>query len=291
MSGASIVNNITLHINRYAPAPVLIFGFIGNTFNIVVFARPSLNKNPCSTYFTCLSIANLSVLFFGMLMRFLVDAFGIDLVAVNLGFCRFRYFILHSSMTLSSWYIILAGVDRYCISSRNVHHRQLSSQKHARYLVVLATFICLSLYSHSLVLFTIEQLKSGPFCYAQAGTYRVFYDFFYFATYSCIPPILMITVGIGTLHHIYRARLQAGPTTMNNANMNQLKKRDRQLIRMLLIQVIFTLALTLPLAIQKLYSTFTQGVVKDSYRVAIEVLIIQITRILAFTNSSTSFFV
>jgi hypothetical protein len=156
---------------------------------------------------------------------------------------------------------------------------------------VLTTLIGLAAYSHVLALFTIEQLTTGPYCYAQAGTYRVFYDFFYFATFSFTPPIIMIIVGLATLHNIHQTRVQVVPSKINQTNVNQLKKRDRQLIRMLLIQFIFTIALTLPIAIQKLYTTFTENIIKDSYRVAVESLVTQITRILAYSNSCTSFFV
>ena len=101
----------------------------------------------------------------------------------------------------------------------------------------------------------------------------------------------MIIVGLATLHNIHQTRVQVVPSTVNQMNVYQLKKRDRQLIRMLLIQLIFTIALTLPIAIQKLYTTLTQNAIKGTYRVAIENLVIQIMRILAYSNSCTSFFV
>jgi hypothetical protein len=60
---------------------------------------------------------------------------------------------------------------------------------------------------------------------------------------------------------------------------------------MLLIQFIFTIVLTLPIAIQKLYTTFTRNAIKDSYRLAVENLVAQITRVLAFFNTGVCFFV
>ena len=101
----------------------------------------------------------------------------------------------------------------------------------------------------------------------------------------------MIIVGLATLHNIHQTRVQVVPSTTNQTNVNQLKKRDRQLIKMLLIQFIFTIALTSPNAIQKLYSTFTQNVIKDAYRVAIENFLAEIARMFTFINASTSFFV
>ena len=82
-------------------------------------------------------------------------------------------------MVLSSWFIILAGIDRFWISSRNIQRRRLSNFKYTCYSTVLITLIGLGSYSHVLILFNIERRKSGPYCYAPAGTYQVLYDFFF----------------------------------------------------------------------------------------------------------------
>jgi hypothetical protein len=288
---AATLTAFTTQFIRYVSIAVFIFGSIGNICNLLTFTRPRLIKNPCSIYFLCATIGNINVLGFGLIARFLSDGFGLDPASYNLGFCRFRYFILHSSMTLASWFIILAGIDRYCISSRNVHRRQLSNLKYARYLTALTTFIFLAAYSHVFALFTIEQLQTGPYCYAQAGAYRVFYDFFYFATFSFTPPIVMVIVGLGTFYSIQKIHAQVGPQATNQTNTNQLRKRDRQLIKMLLVQFIFTIAFTFPIAIQKLYATFTQYAIKDTYQVAAENFVAQLMRVFTFINSSSSFYV
>ncbi|CAF1043918.1 unnamed protein product [Adineta ricciae] len=288
---ANSVNAFSIQFNRYASIVIFISGVIGNTLNIVVFTRPRLFNNPCSTYFFWSSIANISVLLFGLVSRFLSDGFGIDPVSNNLGFCRFRYYVLHSSMVLSSWLTILAGIDRYCISSRSAHRRQQSNLKNSRYLVAVTAFIILAGYSHALGLFTIEQLRTGPSCYAQAGTYRVFYDFFYFATYSFTPPIVMIGVGLATYYNIHQLRSHIAPMSNNEKNHSYLRKRDRQLLKMTLLQFICAVILTLPIAVQKLYATFTQNANKDTYQVAVENFIAQLMRLLVFINSSMGFYI
>lgn len=286
MADVNTINNITLYFNCYAALPILIFGLIGNILNVFIFTRRSLIKNPCIMYLLSTTIVNFNVLIFGCFIRGLTDVFGIDLLSTNLPFCRIRYYILHGSMALSSWFMVLAGIDRYWISSRNYQRRRLSNRKYACYLVFLTTLICFIIYSHVLGLFTIEQLSSGPNCNAQSGTYRVFYDFFYFATYSFTPPILMMIIEVATFRNFHQIRTRINP----NPNNIQLKKRDRQLIRMLLIQLTIIVICTLPIAIQKLYTTFTLNVPKDAYRLAVENLFVQITRQLAFFNSGISFY-
>ncbi|CAF0773484.1 unnamed protein product [Adineta steineri] len=291
MSAATIINAVNLQFSRLAPLVVFIFGVPGNIFNILIFIRPNLIKNPCSTYFFCSSLANLNVLFFGLIPRSLADGFGIDPVSNNLAFCRFRYFMVHPSVVLSSWFTILAGIDRYCISSRDVHRRQLSNLKYSRYISAITAFIGFAIYSHLLGLFVMQQLKTGPYCYALVGPYRVFYDFFYFATFSFTPPIIMIILGLLTYHNVRQTRSHIVPVVTNNTNAGQLKRRDRQLLKMTCLQFICVIILTLPIAVQKLYSTFTQNDVKGTTQVAIESFITILLRVFVYINASTSFYV
>ncbi|UJR17741.1 hypothetical protein I4U23_004639 [Adineta vaga] len=295
MSDASELNNIFLLFSRYLSIyisiPIGILGLIGNIFNILIFTRPLLVRNPCSIYLLSSSIAHTGAIVFGVIARIFSEGFGIDPASNNLVFCRFRYFILNCSLFLGIWFVVFASVDRYYVSSRNVHRRRLSNLKYAHYLIVFTIVICLISYSHALVLFTIEQLKSGPFCYAQVGIYRVFHDFFYFAIFSFTPPMIMIIVGFATFYNIHQSGVQIRSTTMHSTNPHQLRRKDRQLIKMLLAQLIATVTLITPFAIQKLYLTFRQNTIQSVDQSIIENFIAQILRLFININCSISFFV
>lgn len=277
--------NAAKQFNRYTPMPVFIFGLIGNIFNLFIFTRRSLLINPCTIYLLSSTCTNILVLFFGLVIRSLMDGFGIDIIGNSVVLCRFRYFILHPSFVLSSWFLVLASIDRFCISSRNIRLRNLSTIKNARICVIVSSCFCLLLYSHVCVLFDIELRSSGPYCYAQVGTYRVVYDFLFFATFSFVPPILMMLIGLTTIRNILVARNRT-----NTINNSQLNKKDRQLILMLLVQLISTITCTLPHAIQKLYSTFTLNYSKGEFQLAVESLITHLTRQLLYINASISFY-
>jgi hypothetical protein len=298
MSGVSNISAFkyfNLQYNRIVPPTVFIFGVIGNLFNLIILRRRAFRNNPCTTFLLVLSITNLNNLILGLVPNYLGDAYGIDILTATIVFCRCRFMILHCSLALSSWLIVLAGIDRFCISSRHVNRRNLSTLKNARLSVLVATVICCIVYSHVLVLFTIEKTPLGPVCYAQSGTYRVFYDFLFFATFSFTPPILMIIVGVGTFHNILRARGIVTPQTTANTrastnNILHIHKKDRQFLKMLLLQLAFTVTLTVPIAVQKLYATFTQNVVKSAGRLEIENFMAQVVRTLTQINSGLSFY-
>ncbi len=107
-------------------------------------------------------------------------------------------------------------VSCFCISSRNIRLRNFSNLIIARRTVVIATCVCLLLYSHVLGLFKIQQLSTGPYCYAQVGSYRIFYDFLFFASFSFTPPILMMIIGLATVRNIRLARVRVTITTKTN---------------------------------------------------------------------------
>ncbi|CAF1239091.1 unnamed protein product [Adineta steineri] len=295
LSNMSAFITFTIQYNRFVPPIIFFFGFIGNILNNITFSSHTLRKNPCATYFFCLAITNLNNLIFGLLLNYLIDAYHIDLITRTLVFCRLRFLILHCSLVLSSWFIVLAGIDRFCVSSRNINRRNFSNLKNVRLLTALAIVVCFALYAHIFVLFTIKQTESGPVCYAESGSYQVFYDFLFFATFSFTPPILMIIVGLATFYNTCHAHSKIKPVSMMStltvsSKTIRLRKKDREFVKMLLIQLISTVILTLPIAIQKLYSTFTQQISKSSDRLLVETFFQQFVRTLTHINSGVSFY-
>ena len=95
----------------------------------------------------------------------------------------------------------------------------------------------------------------------------------------------MMLIGLTTVRNILVARNRT-----NTINNSQLNKKDRQLILMLLVQLISTITCTLPHAIQKLYSTFTLNYSKGEFQLAVESLITHLTRQLLYINASISFY-
>ncbi|CAF0938198.1 unnamed protein product [Rotaria sordida] len=84
----------------------------------------------------------------------------------------------------------------------------------------------------------------------------------------------MNSVGLATVYQIHQRHLHIHPLTINhNTHINQLRKRDHQLLKMTF-----------------LYTTFTQGISKSDFQLAIENILAQIMRMLVFINSSASLY-
>jgi hypothetical protein len=68
-------------------------------------------------------------------------------------------------------------------------------------------------------------------------------------------------------------------------------RRDVQLVRILLIQVSIVVLFAIPVAIQKLYASSTNSMVKSALTIAIENLASQISIEISYISNSTTFYI
>ncbi len=95
-----------------------------------------------------------------------------------------------------------------------------------------------------LIFFKIEIIPATqePFCsYTDpAGPYRIFFAYFNLIFYGLVPPLCMLVFSLLTVRNInHSKRVRSMPTTvLQNAKNSNARKTDRQVLRMLLIQVL-----------------------------------------------------
>jgi hypothetical protein len=63
MPDLSALTSARTQFNRYSAMPVFMLRLIGNIFNIMIFMRRLLFKNPCTVYLLGSTCMNISVLF------------------------------------------------------------------------------------------------------------------------------------------------------------------------------------------------------------------------------------
>ncbi|CAF1682040.1 unnamed protein product [Adineta ricciae] len=127
----------TYWINQIYPVLQIFFGTFGNLLNIIIFTRRDLHQNPCSLYFLIGSINNCIVIDFGLLTRYLASTWNWDPSLTSNVYCKIRNLLVYAPLTLSLWFIVLASVDRYLLSSPIVRFRRLSNLSMARKLILI----------------------------------------------------------------------------------------------------------------------------------------------------------
>ena len=134
-----------------------VFGLIGNILNIFVFtiwsrSRKQINEfqspirvSNSSLYLLTSSCANFLLILYSLLTRIIFDGFQYPKTPMNEFYtCKLRFFALHTLDSISLMCICMATLDRYLISSRKVHLRQLSPTLH-RTKQIIIIFIVLNL--------------------------------------------------------------------------------------------------------------------------------------------------
>ncbi|CAF0775140.1 unnamed protein product [Adineta ricciae] len=291
----STLNTISMYINKIFPIILLIAGTLGHTCNLLIFSKRTQRTNPIAIYFLSSTIVNLIIVYIGVLIRYLQDNWNIDPVNNDLIVCRIRSFLQYVSFSLSNWYILLATVDRYLISSENNNRRQLSSVKNAYRIIFCTTITFMLLYCHVLILYNIQTYLNSSnnfqnYCYPQRGWYRTFNDVQLLIQFSLLPPILMSIFITFILKNIHASHKRIANTVVAHHHA-RIKKRDLQLSRMLLFQVLITIICSLPFAISQLITTMSLTWTKTPLRLTIEAFLALIGRQLAYMNCSISFYI
>ena len=277
VSTIAYLNFITWELNRYIPLTFLFLGTIGNILNIMVFSRPFLRTNPCSLYFISGSIANFFALYIGLITPFL-GLYNLDPTQKIDVLCKIRFYLRFVTITLSTWFVLLACVDRYFSCSANATLRSWSSTRLAKRMIILVTVICI-IFPYTQVLYCYS-IGDRHFCLYINNICELIIGNVLLVCNSGVPPMLMVIISILTIRNVKYS---------NQVNVN--RRRDVQLIRILLIQVIILVLFATPITAQKIYSFATLYTPKSALEIAINRLFNQVTIEISYISSSVTFYV
>ncbi|UJR34430.1 hypothetical protein I4U23_021837 [Adineta vaga] len=258
----------TMQINRHAATLLLLFGTLGNLLNICVLSEHSFQENSCSFYLSWSSITSLIFIWSGFLTRIL-QGYNINWPNQNSIACKTRQFFLNVSWPMGIWCLVGANIDRYLCSHHSVTYRQLSTNKMAkRFVFGIFIFFCL-LFIEVIYCFEGSIPNVPVLCYGQNIPCRLFNDWAALLFDIILPSICLAIFGTLTIRNIQSTVVRPIIINSENRNNNRLTMRhnDRNLSRMLLIQVLFVLILDLPFGIYRTYASLTSNISKSSYRI------------------------
>jgi hypothetical protein len=121
-----------------------------------------------------------------------------------------------------------------------------------------------------------------------------------FSVCAILIPLLVMTIfGLMTLNNVRHARNRIHGSHISTVNQSKVSiirqqrsnKTDHRLLSMLFVQVIILALLTIPLSIEKLYSTLTSNDVKSRFRRTIENIIYNFALLLTYLANGIPFYV
>jgi hypothetical protein len=288
---ALLLNNLTIQFNRYFGIFIFIFGIIGNLLNILVLSQKTLRKNPCAWYFLMSSITSLISFFSGLTTRIL-SGWHLDYSDVNQGLCKVRGFVVFAFITATFWLITMAAIDRWLASSTLATHRRKSTLKNAQRGTIVIIILSIGLYTQMLFCYEANLVNTPTKCYSKSSGCRFVSDLSFALISILFPLLLMISFGLKTISNIRQSHLRIHTQITNpSGQQNLYRKTDRQLLLMLFSQVILLTILSIPLPIQRFYSTFTSNYSKTLLQQSISNFAYNLSVLFIYLANGISFYI
>ena len=288
MSNSSFVNQIN-SIRQIIPAyylpPVFFLGVIGNSLNIIIFARTRLRTNVGSWYFICLSISQIALLLSNCLSRIISYGWspGYDIGGLVSAVCKLRVYVFVVSLILSRHFLCLITIDRWMKTSRSAWLRQKSSPKYAKWIIILS-FIFWTIFSvHILIGFQ----SVSNVCIAPSQTYFSFY-LIYNTIVGIVPFFIMISFCFLLLKTVRKRRRNVIPVSVLSQQARQQSRTDFQLVRLSLLQSFAYLIFNSIISGFSVYNLITTNWMKSIEQKAIESLVNDTSFYLVHTYISVS---
>ena len=291
MSTAVVLNSIQKVIYLYSSYVLEGLAFIGCIINISVFMKETLRKHPCTCFFIAINVLNFIYLNWLFIQRILDYGFNINSMGNNLIYCRCFTYVSFFASNCAPSYIILASIDRTLITSRSARIRQLSTRRLALISVITITLFWLILHIHGW--FFIDLLQYGPnyfVCYYRPGVYTIFITMYSLSISGILLLSLMIIFGILSIRNIRQLnRNTNNSTAINNGcvavgRSHTSQSKDRQLIRMVLVEIISYVVCKCPITIMLIYSLVTQYNQKSNEQISIEQSVFKLLYVLYFID-------
>lgn len=235
------LQNVSIQFARILSPIIIILGVIGNTLNINILIQPNFRRHSCCRYFLALSCNNLFYCLF-QINFYLANAYSLDGQYVSLASCKILQYIASSLSFLSPCFIVLASIDRFFSSSRQIRFRRWSSIPVSHW-SISTLLIFTGIFFINVLIFYDLRFDDGLGCNMRGDEpYKKAFIIIQVVLYAGLPPCFMIIFGILTALNLKQMK-NFGRDPRN------IRRREIQFIRMLLIQIMSYLLLNVPLCI------------------------------------------
>ncbi|CAF0950004.1 unnamed protein product [Rotaria sp. Silwood1] len=278
---------------------LLVVGVFGNIFNCLVFLRKRLRSNACSVFFAAASIANMTVMIYYIIPT-IHSVYNSPPENGNLIYCKVRLYIRNALLVISRSYLTLACIACYVQSSRNARIREIFKPKIIVRVIIMVPIVWFIIPLHIPLTTTIQNGK----CLMWAGVAALYHSIYICFVAAILPTSLMAIFSFMAYQNLRRMTRNVLPQSStgqsHEKSYNQqsekmlLQQRDRQLSKMLFVQIIVYMSFTISYPINTLYNAAVLiiGGPKSTERAAIENFVLFITSAFLLNfYSAASFFV
>jgi hypothetical protein len=294
-------------MDEYVLIIVYICGIIGSLLNIFTLLQKQFRRNPCSLYFLSASTTDFFIMNLVLLMdllRYFNPKFFAYITTATI-WCQLGKYFIYLLSCLSSTYISLACIDRFCTSSHREKLRSFSRIKVSQILIPLVFIIWILFSLHMFVTFDIiPSTSTNSYQCTNSPNIYMFYllvDGYFFAMFNgLIVPIFLASFGILIHRNVRQSRRRTAP--IRNANINRtttmvvpvpnlpLNRYNLHLITILLAQSSLTIFLNIPYMIIYLNYVY-YNIPTNQLLLLLYAIFTYVARWFWFTNYAKTFYV
>jgi hypothetical protein len=269
----TILSTILRDLYRYGGLILIVVGTVSSLINVAVFIQNNLREHPCFIYFIARNIWNIFFIYLSLFYVTLVLGFDIFPSSSNLSYCHFSFYISLLCDTLSPFYLILASIDRFCMTSSKANLRKRMTWHLACLLSIFGTIFWILVHIHALIYSEIVEIKYNSFhCDLQTGLYSTLVTYYLLTIKGILSPILLIILGLLITKNVRNTRRNT--PVINVIRIEKTPSSIDELIVMILIKDILVYLLFASItAIVLLYELITQHHTKDFHEGEVEYFI------------------
>ena len=276
------MDDVYFKLNLYALPIIIILGTFGAIANQALFYyRKVLRGTSCAVYFRALSLNDLIVLWYILLLQWLNEQYHIRPEVNSIVYCKLSLYVLNIFYNLSPNFLVLACFDRLCTSSNSARIRKIATPRVAYCLLGSTILFTMSIYIYVLIWSEIVSTPEITVCTIIHPIYSKLLALTLMIFYCFLPPVLMMIFCALTLFFLRQQRRRIMPL-----NQVRVRQRDNQLIKMLVIYVTTNILCILPFTINyflQVYIYFNPSPFSSS--------LVQYSIILLSVTYATSFYV
>ncbi|CAF0795440.1 unnamed protein product [Adineta steineri] len=266
-------------LNYVGAIPFIVLGIVGAILTVIIFTKQRLFwHNASITYL--LAGATVTGIHLPIIytQSILVHGFDLGVFNTNERACREHNYLLYMTTVAAISFPCWAAFDQYVITSRNAGFRnRWSSIRVARWAIVGTVIFWTIVY---LPIIFVSGIVDGS-CVLKDGTFTLFNTYFLTPFVYSVGPLTIMTVfTLGTIRNLRSAH-----------SFRQQSHIARQVRRMLIPQLIVLGVSGIPFGFQGIYLQLTNGIKKDSFRLALEDFFGQVILLLFHCNYVCTFYI
>ena len=208
----------------------------------------TFRQSSCAFYLTIMSAFDVGRFFSNMLAYVMRWGFGIDWGLSSSFFCRIRYSMFATFSLCSMTCLCLAIIDQYFATSARPRWRQWSNIKLAHRVTIIVITIWV-LHGIPFILFdnqVTSSLTNTTTCPVTNDIFNQYLTYGYYLTLTNVLPLITVVFGLMAYHNARHLAHRTVPLVR--------RELDKQLIVMVLVQVLINFCMVLPFSVYMIFS-------------------------------------